>query len=169
MPVQRLDLNVGTGQKALDRLARQGLVVRKTTSLDIPVFPSDLSELADEELMTLFTQITAYANFLAAQLACAFIDERSAERDLDIEENFALLHAHNGKVTKDTMTVLKAQVATSAKVRELRDVLEAKYNYRKLVEMMSNNSDRDLTLVSRELTRRTSGSDTAIRRNKVMP
>lgn len=165
----RLDLNVGSAQKSLDKLARQGIVVKKSMSIDIPTFPSDLTELADEELMEVFTQLTAYLNFLSSQLACAFIDERSAEKELDSEENMALLTAYSGKVTKDTMTVLKAQVALSPKVKELKENLELKYNYRKLIEMMHSNADRDIVLISRELSRRLSKSDTALRRNKMMP
>jgi hypothetical protein len=39
----------------------------------------------------------------------------------------------------------------------LEDALEEKHAYRKMVEMMLSNQERDITLVSREITRRTAG------------
>jgi hypothetical protein len=55
----------------------------------------------------------------------------------------------------DRITLVKAQVSVDDTVLALAQTAEEKYAYRKLVEMMLNNHERDLQLVSREITRRT--------------
>jgi hypothetical protein len=57
----------------------------------------------------------------------------------------------------ERVTLVKAQVSVDDNVVALSQRYEEKYAYRKLMEMLLNNHERDLTLVSREITRR--GSD----------
>ena len=57
----------------------------------------------------------------------------------------------------ERITLVKAQISIDPKIQELSQAYEEKYAYRKLVEMILNNHERDLSLVSREITRR--GSD----------
>jgi hypothetical protein len=54
----------------------------------------------------------------------------------------------------DRITLVKAQIAIDQDVRDLELDYEEKYAYRKLVEMMLSNYERDIALVSREMTRR---------------
>lgn len=152
-----LVLNSGPSSTTIAELTSQGIPFKTTMNLDLPQLPSDLTDLDDEDLMALFSKLTAYSNFLASQYACAVIDEREAEKKLEYVENLALLRESNLKSAKDTVTVLKAKVSTSPEVMELSDELAVRYNYRKLIEVMVNNVDRDSNLISRELTRRTSG------------
>jgi hypothetical protein len=114
----------------------------------------------------LFSKLTAYANFLSAQYACSVIDEKNAEQDLDLAESkkYILSYEEN---KKDTVTLIKARMASDPNITYLREGLSAKYAYRKLIEVLVNNIDRSTQLVSRELTRRTSGSNQATRGNRM--
>ena len=63
----------------------------------------------------------------------------------------------------DRVTYARAQVAADPRIVALKDVVEEAYAYRKLVESLAANVERDASLVSRELTRRTSS------RNRTSP
>jgi hypothetical protein len=54
----------------------------------------------------------------------------------------------------ERITAIKAEVSIHADVVALDNDYEEKYAYRKLVEMLLTNHERDLALVSREITRR---------------
>jgi hypothetical protein len=117
--------------------------------------PADITTLSSEQLAEKFSQLTAWADYIASQLAIAQIDERAATRQLDVMEN-KLLVAKMAMATRgDRITLVKAQVSVDERVLDLAQILEEKYQYRKLVEMLLSNHERDLTLVSREITRRT--------------
>lgn len=165
--MSRLELNAGYGEEIIDQLAKQGLVIQKHVELDMPTLPPDISAIGDEDLMSLFSKLSAFSNFLEAQLACAQIDERRAEKELETTENLALLDANTSKTAKDTVTLLKAKVASDPQIKKLTEAYEAKYAYRKLIEVMCDNTGRDTVLVSRELTRRTSGFNAQTRGNRM--
>jgi hypothetical protein len=64
-----------------------------------------------------------------------------------------------GAQTKgERVTTVKAEIAIAPEVVALDNDYEEKYAYRKLVEMLLNNHERDLSLVSREITRRSNDS-----------
>lgn len=157
--MSRLDLNAGHSEEYIDKLSKQGLVINKSVTLDLPQLPADISSVSDGELMALFSQITAFTNFLNTQLSCAEIDERRAEKNLGAVEDHAMIREHSGKAAKDTVTFLKTKIAADPEVMKAREDYESKYAYRKLIDSMADNASRDAMLVSRELTRRTAGSN----------
>lgn len=139
---------------ALDTISNWGLDFQKP-ELDQVTMPADITTLSSEQLAEKFSQLTAWADYIASQLAIAQIDERAATRQLDVMEN-KLLVAKMAMATRgDRITLVKAQVSVDERVLDLAQILEEKYQYRKLVEMLLSNHERDLTLVSREITRRT--------------
>jgi hypothetical protein len=117
--------------------------------------PADITMLSSEQLAEKFTQLTAWADYIASQVAIAQIEERAAQRQLDIVENRLLVQKMATAGRGDRITLVKAQVSVDDKVLELAQTLEEKYQFRKLTEMMLSNHERDLQLVSREITRRT--------------
>lgn len=141
-------------EDALDLLRSQGLKVHDKPPYDIPVIPTDLTETADEDLMVLFSKLTAYADFISVQVSCAQVDERSLEKRLSSMESIKMLTS--GGKSENRVTFARAQVATDPEVIEVKDDIERAYAYRKLIESMASNIERDAALVSRELTRRTS-------------
>lgn len=152
--MSQLAINAGASQTVIDNLQGQGLQFRTRMELNVPDVPADITELDDEGLMQLFGELTAYANFLSAQYACALIDEKNAEQLLDITESKKFIASHELN-KKETVTVTKARLVVDPEIIDLKEALSAKYAYKKLIEVMVNNIDRSTQLVSRELTRRT--------------
>ena len=161
----KYDLNVpDAALPAYDILQYQGLEVPDSAELTIPQLPKDITILDDEELMELFTAQTSYMDFLSFQVALAQVDERDAERKLD--EAIAISTANQ---PKGLAAVIKAAALSDPKVSKLSEEHSVKYNYRKIIEVMANNIERDMYLVSRELTRRTSGGGPMTRARKFLP
>ena len=164
----RLVLNWEDSEIPIKALADQGLLFRESIDLDVPELPADISRFDDEDLMELFTRLTAYSNFLNTQLALASIAEHNAEEHMDTTRSLALLEANVTKTTKDTVTLLKARISSDKVVVASAKEFNAKHNYRKLVEVMVNNTERDITLLSRDLTRRTSNTQSSTRSGRAV-
>jgi len=141
----------------LDILVEKGMNVPKP-SYDLVTLPPDITSLSGEQLAEMFTILTGWADYTASQLAQAQIAERTAQRALDFKTNKMMVEKMGSAAKGDKVTLIKAQIAIDDEVVKLEDDFEAKYAYRKMVEMMLSNQERDITLVSREITRRTSGS-----------
>ena len=139
------------GHTAIATLAAQGIAIPETTHVEMPVLPSDITQIDNEELMELFTSITAFLDFVNYQLALAEIEERALDRKL--ETRIAVVTAAQ---PKGLAAVIKATSLADFKVQELTEQYMVAHNYRKLIGAMSENLNRDSMLVSRELTRRTS-------------
>ena len=138
---------------ALNKLAELGLSIQKPT-MDVGSLPSDITLLSSEQLGEKFTVLTAWADYASSQLAIAQIEERAAQKKLDLLENRLLVNKMGAAVKGERVTLVKAQIAIDQDVQDLSMDYEEKYAYRKLVEMMLSNYERDIALVSRELTRR---------------
>lgn len=129
----------------------QGIKLPSHPSFEAPNIPPDISDISDEELMELYSQFVTYLNYITIQLATAEIDERMCEKRL------ARLQATKmGTVTEKTVSAAKARVASDPEVVVVLEELDQLYAYRKLVEGVHQNLDRNVSLASRELTRRTS-------------
>jgi hypothetical protein len=122
--------------------------------MEVGSLPSDITMLTSEQLGEKFTVLTAWADYAASQLAVAQIEERTVQRKLDFLENKLLVQRMGTAVKGERITLVKAQIAVEQDVQDLSLEYEEKYAYRKLVEMMLSNYERDIALVSRELTRR---------------
>jgi hypothetical protein len=122
---------------------------------DQPKMPRDISVLDSDELSALFTELTAWSNFVAGQLAAAQVDEHVLNKKKDSLEARLFLDKDNTKVKGERVTLIKAQVAADSRVEDLENQLTHAYAYRKMVEVVANNFERDVALVSREITRRT--------------
>ena len=138
----------------LDTLVEKGMNVPKP-SYDLIILPPDITLLSSEQLAEMFTILTGWADYTASQLAQAQIAERAAQRALDLKVNRLMVEKMGSATKGDKVTLIRAQIAIDDDVVELEDALEEKYAYRKMVEMMLSNQERDITLVSREITRRT--------------
>jgi hypothetical protein len=118
--------------------------------------PEDITTFGGDELAELFTKLTGWADFFASKLVEAQLEERECQLILD-RENARMLVARMGSATKgDKVTLIKAEISIDPKIIKLEDRVESAYAFRKTYEMILNNHERDLTLVSREITRRAS-------------
>lgn len=141
--------------EAVKELKDQGIEMwdHQTERVQIP---KDISTLDSEDLSDLFVKLTAWSNYASHQLSAAQIDEREAERKLNFYENKLLVERMGSTQTKsERITVVKAQIAIDPTVEKLQDEVDKAYAYRKMVETVFYNLERDITLISREITRRT--------------
>lgn len=134
----------------------------------MPQLPEDIDELTDKLLMRLFMEFSAWAGYYGYRLAMAEVDEQEYENMLRVEEAKAIIRNWGG--TSDArVTVAKAHRDADATVDAERQHLLEKKAVRKLIGTLHENVTRDMNLVSRELTRRTSytpGERSTIRRER---
>lgn len=116
--------------------------------------PPDITAIDSEELGELFTRLTAWTDYINSQLTMAQLEERAALKKKDFVENTMLVRRMGSQVKGERVTTVKAEIAINEEVVALDNDYEEKYAYRKLVEMLLTNHERDLSLVSREITRR---------------
>lgn len=140
---------------ALEKISNWGISFSKPETNQVQM-PSDITDLSSEQLAELFTKLTAWADYIASELAIAQITERAAQRSLDFVENRLLVERMGSAVKGERITLVKAQISLDPTLVELSGKYEETYAYRKLVEMLLSNHERDLSLVSREITRRAS-------------
>jgi hypothetical protein len=140
--------------EAIDDLLNQGFTIAPTQG-DYPLMPKDLTALGGEQLSNLFSHVTAWTNYVATQLSAAQIDERSLEKQYDMEYAKQMVLRKATAEKGDKVTALKAEVNADPKMLKLSDELDKAYAYRKMIEVMYNNLERDAALISREITRRT--------------
>lgn len=145
----------GVSEDILKVLEQQGLPVRRSLDIDMPMFPDDITQVDDQELMILARKYMENYNFMRTQVACAALAETEAENLYNMAEAKALLTKTSGKSTEKAV-MLKAAVATDPEIVALAlDQFRARA-YRKLLETTMENLERYYQLTSRELTRRTS-------------
>jgi type IV secretory pathway protease TraF len=142
---------------ALDKFKDWGLTFTKPSEEQVRL-PSDITSINSEEIGELFTKLTAWTDYIASQLVHAQLDERAAQKLLEYQENILLVKRLGAGVRGERVTTVKAEIAIDPEVVALSNQYEEKYAYRKLVEMLLNNHERDLSLVSREITRRSNDS-----------
>ena len=118
------------------------------------VLPPDITELNSEQLAEMFTVLTGWADYMSSQLVQAQLAERDSLRKAELAESKALVRLTTAAPKGTTVSLIKAQIDIDKNILELRDKYEEKYAYRKILEMMLNNQERDITLVSREISRR---------------
>lgn len=118
--------------------------------------PRDITDLNSDQLAEVFTVLTSWADYFASKLTKAQIDEKALEGKLEYQ-TAKLTVELLGKASKsDKVSLAKAQIAIDETIVELKDRLSQKYAERKVWELMLGNQERDIMLVSREITRRTS-------------
>jgi hypothetical protein len=140
---------------AIDRFKGWGLTFQKPADEQVQL-PSDITDISSEALGELFTRLTSWTDYIASQVAMAQLEERAALKRKEFKENTLLVSRMGAQVKGERVTAVKAEIAVNPEVVSLENDYEEKYAYRKLVEMLLNNHERDLSLVSREITRRNS-------------
>jgi hypothetical protein len=138
---------------ALEKFAGWGLHFSKPSDEQVTL-PADITDISSEQLGELFTRLTAWTDYIASQKVMAELEERAALKKLDLLENQLMFKRMGAQVKGERVTAVKAEIAVNEDIIALDNDYEEKYAYRKLVEMLLNNHERDLALVSREITRR---------------
>ena len=138
---------------ALDKFKGWGLSFSKPEDDQVRL-PSDITDISSQELGELFTRLTSWTDYINSQLTMAQLEERSALKKKGFLENTMLVRRMGAQVKGERVTAVKAEIAVHQDIVDLDNDYEEKYAYRKLVEMLLTNHERDLSLVSREITRR---------------
>lgn len=118
------------------------------------VLPPDITDVTSEQLGELLTKLTSWTNYIASQLAMAQLEERSALKKLEFLESTMLVKRMGAQTKGERITTVKAEIAIHQDIVDLSNDYEEKYAYRKLVEMLMTNHERDVFVVSREMSRR---------------
>jgi flagellin-specific chaperone FliS len=142
---------------ALEKFQDWGLTFRKPSEEQVEL-PPDITMLNSEQLGEIFTRLTAWTDYIASQLVHSQLEERAAQKVLEYNENLLLVKRLGAGIKGERVTSVKAEIAVDENIVRLSNQYEEKYAYRKLVEMLLNNHERDLSLVSREITRRSNDS-----------
>ena len=142
---------------AVKKFEGWGLTFNKPSDEQV-ILPSDITDIGSEELGQLYTRLTSWSDYIASQLTMAQLEERAALKAKEFKENTMLVRRMGAQVKGERVTSVKAEIAVDPDVVALDNDYEEKYAYRKLVEMLLNNHERDLQLVSREITRRSNES-----------
>lgn len=152
------------GSEAREKLEGQGFFLPPKPKHRVSI-PEDLTEVDSEELMDLFSAFTAWADYAFAQVGLAYIAEREAQREVDAAEATAWTKVP----AKTPVAAGKGYVASIPDVQEAQDKFDEAWAYRRLVTDMAERFERDASLLSRELTRRTSETRIASRRERMSP
>jgi hypothetical protein len=138
---------------ALEKFKDWGLTFYKPEGEQVRL-PADITTLDSEDLGELFTRLTAWTDYINSQLTMAQLEERAALKKKDFTETTMLIKRVGSQAKGERITAIKAEVSINPEIVQLDNDYEEKYAYRKLVEMLLTNHERDLSLVSREITRR---------------
>ena len=115
-------LNLGpVSKEAVRKMADQNINMWPDQS-EQPKMPKDISVLDSDELSQLFTQLTAWSNYVAGQLAAAQVDEHVLNKKKDSLEAKLFLDKDNSKVKGERVTLIKAQVAADQRIMDLEDL-----------------------------------------------
>lgn len=147
-------LRLGDSSKqAVDKLQGQSINMWPEQSAQVKL-PADISSVSSEELSNLFTKLTAWSNYVSTQLAAAQIDEKAIEKKLEYQYNTLMVTRMKKSAKGETVTLIKAEISLEPNIVKLEEELLEHYAYRKMVEVVFNNLERDVSLISREITRR---------------
>lgn len=149
-------------ERVAAKLAKKGLVSPSRPVTEMPSMPADITELDDESLLGLMTEMVTWADYAATQLAFAAIDEKATTNLLEFGNAEAMVRGWGDDTEK--VTIARARRNLDADVIGLKQQGLDAYATRKLLETLFNNLERDASLLSRELTRRTAGSAPTTRR-----
>ena len=94
-----------------DSLIEKAIAVPKP-NYELVALPPDITSLSSEQLAEMFTILTGWADYSASQLAQAQIEERSAQRALDLKVNRLTVELMSKSSKSDKVSLIKAQIAT---------------------------------------------------------
>jgi hypothetical protein len=140
---------------AYDAARIQSLPIPRKPGDDTPSLPHDPTSLGDQDLMMLYSEFTAWSDYLSVQVACASVDEKAAVSRLEVLES-KFMFTQMRSQTK--VTEARAEMKFDDQIVEAKKEVSELEAYRRMVEALYNSLERDAQLLSRELTRRSSST-----------
>lgn len=134
----------------------RGLGIEEPSSPEfgLPKLEPDIDDLTDKQLMNLYVMLTRWTDYFQNQLAIEEIYEHHAEQEIRKLEGLYLTKNRPEKAS-EAVTWVRAQMEMDPEIRSAKDSLKVFYARRKLKQMLFEAAERDASVVSRELTRRT--------------
>lgn len=117
---------------------------------DIPTMPLDPTALDDRELMTLFSKYVQWENFISMKVGEYEFDEMGAENQ------YRLIFARTVAASMEKPMAAKNEACLNENVQDAQDTLNQAKAFRKVYGLQRDALSRLSSLVSRELTRRSS-------------
>jgi len=118
-------------------------------SFPIPTIPDEVTDLTDDELMSLFRQHVEWQNYLAVKIGDAELAETRAENSLKRAEAKFTSKAENDKLWK-----AKGERDADETYVVAKDAHTEAYATRKALQIVAGNCERSANFLSRELSRR---------------
>jgi len=137
--------------KTINALQQQGMDVNQLFSYDAPSLPSDITGIAEEEVMDLYTKYVAYLEFVSLQAWCAEVDKTEAERQLVLVKAKKKLEL---KEAGKAIAMIDAEIEVDEEFRNKADACQELSNYHGLIQIISERLSKDISLINREITRR---------------
>ena len=82
-----ITLKTGPGSRAVvEDLVQQGYGPSTAFNDSVPRLPQDLTEVSDQDLMSLFQVFVEYNNFMLLQLSCARVDEETSLKTFQLTQ-----------------------------------------------------------------------------------
>lgn len=154
--------------QAMGEVVKAGLELAPRPDDEPPTLPEDPTELGDSPLMALFAKYAAWVDYSATILGLAEVDETIVRSLLDARKDILLLQAMPSsealRKRTDTMTRVRAEVDAHEDAVELQQAVNTAYARKKLASTVYERYERDWFVLSREITRRSGGSDPKTRR-----
>lgn len=132
-------------------LRERGLVIREPVQSELPELPHDLTALGGTELSVLHTELAAWCDYAESLLSGESVEEREQETQVS-----RLQHKYALSVQAKTITAAKAMAAIDPVVMAAEDEALEVYSRRKQLEGAVEAARRRMTVVSRQITMRTS-------------
>lgn len=141
--------------KVVATMTNEGLPVLQKLDYEPPAIPMDVTALAPADLMELFGKSTAYESFYAAQTACAEIDVAYMKKQLKRKEA-ELKISYKEDQPELKSTEISVKVSLNKDFQKLEDDLFLKESYLTLIKQMRDSAKGFTSVLSREITRRSS-------------
>jgi hypothetical protein len=146
-----INMTVGNASSTvMDKLDSNGISVQRQYMQQQPHVPDDLTDLNDEDVMSLYNAFVEYNNFLRIQLSAADIDVLEKNAQLKVADAKFLIEAPKG----ETVAKTKARALLDPEWSALNDAVNSAEAYAILLKTIEKNVSESAWVVKAELQRR---------------
>lgn len=121
--------------------------------------------MGDVDLMQLMAQLVSWLEYMGVRLVRGEIEERELDMQVSAKESSLISGAWTGAAS-DRVRIARAEAEADKDLIELRERHLVAQTYRKLMQTLYETTERKISIVSRELTRRTSIEPFKVRTNR---
>ena len=149
-------------ERLWDELEAMGFEKEERPDGYLPALPHDITELTDQELMTLYGQYVSWTAYAAGRLVEARANEKAAKQNL----NHSIATASLNASTERTVAGRKAAAAADSRVQADEEKHVAALSLCEALDMVHGNAESRASFCSRDLTRRQNSRDTESRSHR---